>query len=295
MTTENNTATAATDLVQGASLVTSPFEDAATLIDRAVPKPERVVLGPEHQILMLPNDWSVHDISKHLPPPDRIRQNVTALTLQAFIDYVTTFVTEHSVVFADESQAQYEAVLDYHPATDVEAYTRRGTSEHVAKYACPKSDQWVLWTASNGKQFSQVDFARFLEDNLVDVAKPPAADLLQIVLQLQVKKAVEFTSDLRLDNGQTQLSYEEKIRGTSETKRGNMQIPDGFTINISVFVDGPRYPVNARLRYRLEEAKLRMWYELERSNDVFRAAVKAVSDGIRKELPDVAFFAGKRG
>ena len=61
-----------------------------------------------------------------------------------------------------------------------------------------------------------------------------------------------------------------------------------------VFVDGVRYELNARLRYRLDEGKLSLWYELVRPMDVYRAAVKAVSGSIRKQLDNVSFWIGKR-
>jgi uncharacterized protein YfdQ (DUF2303 family) len=250
-------------------------------------KPQRIVLGDEHQIVVLPNDWRVHDIASSLPPPDRIQQDVTLLTLDAFTSYVAKFKDDTSAIFADETSAQYEAVLDYHSTA------LRGDSDHVARYACPQSDQWTLWKSYNTKPMTQVDFARFLEDNLPDITTPPAADFLQLVLQLQIHKAASFVSDTRLDNGQTKLRYEETIR--NDTKQGDLQFPDSFKIGVAVFVDGPRYEVKCRLRYRLDESKLRMWYELERPMDVFRAAVKAVSDQVKKTLPTVPFWAGKRG
>jgi uncharacterized protein YfdQ (DUF2303 family) len=290
MQNESSFPAAATDLVRGTALASSPFDDAATLLDRAVARPQTIDLGPEHRLALMPADWAVQDLSKFLPPPERIRQRVELLTLESFIAYAAAFKDSESAILADETNAQYEAVLDYHLASE----GMRGTCEHIAKYTCPKSDPWQIWSAASGKRFTQVDFARFLEDNLPDITKPVAADLLQIVLKLQIIKSAEFESDIRLDNGQTQLTYLEKIRNSSDTKRGEMKIPDSFTLAIPVFVDGAKYPLKARLRYRLDEAKLSLWYELERPNDVFRAAVKGVSDSIRKGLEGVAFYAGKR-
>lgn len=260
-----------------------------TLLNRVGSKPEKVILGDENQAVLLPEGWRLQDISDLLPAPERIQQGVTLLTLDSFTGYVTRFKGEDSVIFADETSAQYESVLDYHTAPEL----IRGECDHIARYTCPQSDPWKLWTLNDRKPMSQVDFARFLEDNLPDITTPPAADFLQFVLQLQIHKAASFVSDIRLDNGQTRLRYEETIR--NDTKQGDLQFPDFFVINVAVFVDGARYGVKCRLRYRLDESKLRMWYELERPTDVFRAAVKAVSDTVRKTLADVPFWAGKRG
>ncbi len=260
---------------------------AQKLIDSVAPSPQHVKLDAEHQIMLMPEGWRSEDISKLLPPPSRIRQRVELLTLDSFTEYVAQFKSDTSHVFADESAAHYEAVLDYHNEDG-----SRGTCDHIARYACPQSDPWKLWTGASGRKMNQVDFARFLEDNLPDITAPPAADFLQLVLQLQIHKSANFVSDVRLDNGQTTLRYEETIRGN--TKQADLSIPDSFVIALPVFVDGPRYLVKCRLRYRLDDAKLAMWYELERPLDVFRTAVKAVSEAVCKTLPDVPFWAGKR-
>ncbi len=249
---------------------------------------EQLKFDTEHSAVLLPEGWIVKDISDMLPPPVRIQQAVELLTLQSFLDYVKTFELPQSVIFANETTAHYEAVLDYHSSADAE----RSDCDHIARYTCPQSDQWKLWLGLSGKQMAQVDFARFIEDNLPDITSPPAADFLQLVLQLQMHKAASFVSDIRLDNGQTRLRYDETIR--NESKQGDLVFPDSFVIGVPVFVDGVRYGVKCRLRYRLDESKLRMWYELERPADVFRAAVKEVSAQVQKELTDVAFWSGKR-
>lgn len=256
-------------------------------------RPDHIQFDAENQIVVAPPGWTIQDIAELLPLPARIQQEVTLLTLDSFVDYVAAFKQGNSVIFANEVAASYEAILDYHTAPVDPNVVPRGPCDHIASYDCPQSDPWILWTAHSGKAMSQVEFARFLEDNLPDIASPPAAEFLQLVLKLQMHKAASFVSDIRLDNGQTQLRYEETIR--NDTKRGELSLPDAFGLGISVFVDGPRYAVKCRLRYRLDESKLRMWYELERPADVFRAAVKEVSDTVRKKLPGVPFWAGKRG
>lgn len=112
-------------------------------------------------------------------------------------------------------------------------------------------------------------------------------------LSLQVHKSAKFRSDLKLSNGQTQLSYEEEIRG--QAGAGRINIPDTFKIGIPVFVDGDLYPIEARFRYKLgSEGELTLSYELIRPLDVYRAAIKAVSEKIQAQLPDVPLWIGKR-
>jgi uncharacterized protein YfdQ (DUF2303 family) len=258
----------------------------------AVKGPTLLELGTEQRAVVIPEGWSVEDISKMLPPPPRVKQRVEILTLESLVAYALAFKTPTSAIFANETDATYDVALDYHRRNAADVGPERGACDHVARYACPQSEQWTIWNANHAKAKTQLDFARFIEANLVDIVKPVSADMLQIVLNLQVHKTAEFKGDMRLDNGQSKLSYEETIRGN--TKIGDLTIPDVFQLGLPVFIDGKRYAVDARLRYRLEEGKLSMWYELVRPVDVFRAAVKEVSDSLRKQLEGVPFWIGKR-
>lgn len=261
--------------------------DIVDLIARMGDEPRFEDLGPERKLAIVPKDWSIEDVSKYLPPPSRIKQKVELLNLPSLVDYTLKFKGAKTVIFADEGLATYDVALDYHGQDGT-----RGDIDHVARYSCPLSDSWKTWHVMNGKPQTQADFGKFVEANLVDIVNPSGADMLHMALSLQVKKSAKFESDLRLDNGQTQFGYTEEIRGTH--KGGNLAIPDMFQLGLQVFIDGDGYPLDARLRYRLDEGKLWVWYELVRPNDVYRAAVKAVSDNIRKQIPDVPFWIGKR-
>lgn len=241
----------------------------------------------ERAIAIVPQDFNVKDLSDLLPPPTRPQESITLLTPGALTQYVTTFGGEFTAIFADETAGRYEAVLDYHSSG-----TARGNCDHRAFYACPASEEWKIWTSWSGKNQSQSDFARHIENNLPDIIAPLPADMLRVALTLQVKKDVNFESDLRLDNGQAQLRYEETVRGT--TRAGDLTIPDQFMINIPVFEGTPRVQIGARLRYRLAEHKLTMWYELIRPEVVKRAAIEAVTAAIAEKLPNVRLFRGKR-
>jgi hypothetical protein len=195
------------------------------------------------------------------------------------------------VIFANEPSANYEAVLDYHRA----GQQVRSNCEHIMRYQCPHSDQWKAWNAGSGKLIGQEEFAAFLEANLHDIRKPVGADMLQIALHLQVHKSAQFESGIRLDNGEVQFRYSEEIRGTAGGKKvGDLTIPPTFELALPVFVDGTVWPVCARFRYRMNEGKLFLGYELIRPQEVFRAAVKSVTVQIAKGLPAVALFQGVR-
>lgn len=247
-------------------------------------KPVIFTFDKEHQVMVVPKDAQTVDMSKFLPPPERIEQRVELLSVESFNAYVNRYWSDCTFIFANEPQAQYEAVIDYHDSDDAAPAGGRGYCDHVAFYTCPPSEQYKRWTGSSGKMMGQVEFAQFIEESLPDISSPPGAELLQLALELQVHKSAAFESEIRLDNGQTRFRYLEEVRGTS--KAGDIQIPSTFTIGIPVFVDGEAFAFPARFRYRMNEGKLALGYELIRPKDVYSAAVKQVTSEISEGTPD---------
>ena len=128
---------------------------------------------------------------------------------------------------------------------------------------------------------SQEQFAHFIEQNLVDIVEPVSAEMLEISRSLIAKKSASFSSAIRLSDGSHQFSYDEDIKGS--TKSGNLAVPETFKIGIPVFLNGTGYAIEARLRYRIKEQSLEMWYELIRPHDVFEDAFNAIHAEISKE------------
>lgn len=129
---------------------------------------------------------------------------------------------------------------------------------------------------------SQEQFAHFIEQNLVDIVEPNSAEMLEISRELVAKKSANFSSSIRLSNGEHQFSYDEEIKGT--TKSGNLSIPETFKIGIPVFLNGEAYSIEARLRYRInKEHQLEMWYELIRPHDIYEDAFNTIFANIEKQ------------
>lgn len=263
-----------------------------TLANMAL-KPMIHKIDDEHQFMSIPAGMSVRSIKEFLPPPDRVKQKVELLSVDSFCDYLERYAAENSLIFANEPSAQYDCVIDYHPGKkSIDAPSSRGHADHVVAYTCPQSDPWKLWNSLNGQMFGQVDFAEFVEQNLKDIVSPSGGDLMQVALELRVHKTASFQNDIRLDNGQVQLRYEEEIRG--ETKQKDLIIPTELKLALPVFVDGPRYELSARFRYSMTDGKLKMGFQLIRPKDVYNAAVKEVTKAIVDGSNDVKLIHGVR-
>lgn len=252
-------------------------------------------LSAGYKFALVPQGMEAIDLRGYLGPRPHIAQYVEALAVETFCGYLARYGNECTVIFANEPQAKYEAVLDYHPKLAGKMPADRGECVHVVNYCCPQSDQWKSWNAMNNKLIGQEEFATFIETNLRDIHEPAGADMLQVALNLQVRKSAQFESGIRLDNGQVQFRYTEQIKGTAGGQNaGDLRIPTEFKLRVPVFVDGAVWVQPARFKYRMSEGKLYLGYELLRPLEVYAQAVKQVTADIAKSAASSPLYLGTR-
>lgn len=221
-----------------------------------------------HPYILIPAGSTLHDAEPFMASPLRKRGTVVLNDVQSFVAYVNAEKTAATRLYGQYQPPGFIAVLNDHGAEPA-------WKDYRATYACPLSVEWKTWTEKSGRQMNQTEFAAFIENNLPDVAIPPAADMLEISRSLEAKKKVNFASGIRLSNGQNELTYEEQISGTAA--KGKLQVPEEFTIGVPVLEGGIKYAVVARLRYRIADGgSLSMWYELIRPHKILEDAVAAV-------------------
>jgi len=138
-----------------------------------------------------------------------------------------------------------------------------GWRDHRAEYKAEYTPEFAKWVQQNKQQFSQTEFAEFIEDNMVDITAPAATALLEMATTIQAKTDINFSSAKRLQNGEVQLQYTENITATAGAG-GALQIPKEFTLGLRIFKNGDGYKIHARLKYRLHGGNIRFWYELDR-------------------------------
>lgn len=170
--------------------------------------------------VVVPRDFSVESLEEFQAAPARIRQVTSLISPGSLIAYIQRFRDPRSVVFADKTRARIVAVLDFHKSPD-----QANWGDHKAIYDCPLSDEWKAWVTYDGKKLNQIDFAEFLENNINNVAPvsdnyagPSGTELLEMVLQFQETRKVEFKSVKRLQDGTCQFSYSDDKSGSGNTK-----------------------------------------------------------------------------
>lgn len=238
--------------------------------------------GDESPVAIVPDGFKVESLAPLLlARPRRYGATIHLGDVDSFVRYVK----EHTARFVDDDDVEATMYYTVEPARFTHIFNDHSGAgpdwrDYRAIYTCPPSPEWRTWFGNNGKQKTQADFARFIEDNLPDVVAPPAADMLELSRTLEARKAVNFASSTRLSNGATELQYTEEITGTSQ--KGKMQVPDEFTIGIPVFKNGPGYRIICRFRYRLEGPRLLLWYEMVRPHKILEDAIKQVREQIEE-------------
>lgn len=280
-----------------AARASGPAEQAnviAQLAREGVQRHRREAVGGT-ELLIWP-DGRIQDLESTHRNPSRKRGCAKLQAPESFIDYVNRHRRESTTIAgtATEKGGSFIALLDYHePVTPQSALlTDHGTpgwAEHTAELALMPTPEWARWLGKSGTDLEQKAFAEFLEDNAPDITVPETAEkfpsqqeLVSLALTLQVKTDVRFSNQIRLQNGEQKLVYQENIEGTWGADN-SLAIPTKFALAVAPFIGTPKYLVTARLRYRATGGKATFRFEIERPHKIVEDAFNDVRKKIQAE------------
>lgn len=270
------------------------------------------------QILIWPQSGRVESLERFDAAPRRKRGQIHFDDPDSFARYVRSHATARTLILAhaNDQGGEVKAILDHHqPEAAYEeaekasspnspfGWRDAGWGEHVASYTITPTPEWLAWAnnAGHAKARPQAEFALFLEDNADDIYEPTPPDgghqwpnaltMLQVATTLTARTDASFASGVRLQNGQVQLAYTERIDATAGAD-GKLVIPERFAIRVSPFKGAAQYDLRARLRYRITGGRLTMWYDLDRPHRVIEHAFRDVCETISKAT-DRAVLRGK--
>jgi uncharacterized protein YfdQ (DUF2303 family) len=212
----------------------------------------------------------------------------TAYETDSLIAYVNRHATEQTELWANVVARNIVAIIDGDSAAY--ATNNAGWAHHRMTLQLRHTPAWDAWVNGQGLG-DQEQFAEHLESRQIDIVEPRAADLLELAQTFKATKKADFESSKRLGSGQTTLEWREDVAATAG-KKGEIDIPDTFTVALRPFRGGPQYKVTARLRYRVGNGQLAIGYILDNPTDVIEAAFDDITKEIREALADVAFFHG---
>jgi uncharacterized protein YfdQ (DUF2303 family) len=256
---------------------------ARTIADEARrPQIPTATLDFDRPFAFVPAGYRVEDLAPFHLVPRRHSGSVYVDDAASFILYVKRYRDEGSLTYCDaklqSGDVTFVGVLNEHTTGNA------GWRDHRVTYVVPKSEEWKRWTAKNKQTFSQAEFAEFLENNMKDIASadglPSGADMLAMALSMEINQDARFKSSIRLQSGSVEMTFIDK-EDDATLKR--MQVFDRFALGVAPFLNGQAYRLVARLRYRVKEGALLLWYDLIRADLVVQDATKALIEQIAAE------------
>lgn len=253
-------------------------------------------------------------LDEYLTRPERKRGVARLTTVQSLIDITNRFKDGNSAIFVKfgvEGQGEsLTTVFDYNEATP-EGSPRFG--EHMAVYDFPKTEKWKTWLGMSKEKISQIEFANFIEENILDLLAPPSAEdkseaaeniravskklglaiagpekLLELARGLSIFEGAKATNVVNTSSGEIQIEFTTEHRDAS----GQRFSPPGlFLIGVQIFEDGPAYRIPVRLRYRLQNGQIAWIYEILNAQQYVRDAITDTV-ALAKEKTDLPLFFG---
>lgn len=237
--------------------------------------PAEIKSAPNGRLYRIAGNGAIEMLDHFARGPHTRSGIVSVYTSESFSAYVNRFKDGTSVIFSDVIARKFTAILDYFEAGP----TGAGSWDvHRVDLTLRHTPDWLTWAAANKKEMDQSTFGQFIEDNLVNIAQPAGALIVQIARTLEAKVNAVFESDIRPENGSYAFKYAEDVQ--SQAGRGSLQIPNEFTLVLQPFEGSKSYPVIARFRHKLRSGKLSMWFDLIRIEDVVRTAFAEEQDRI---------------
>lgn len=274
--------------MMGAELQTLAGNDVQVALDagRQMAQPVALELGKVHLVHTRSGARTI-DLTgdSYRDVPRRKTGLVTLADVDSFGHYLQRHADpDGTEVFADLKQYAITAVLNSHTSgPDASA----GWGDHRAVFKLELHPAWVAWNHSDNRLMDQVTFAEHLEQHRTWVIDPPAATLLEIAQTFQARTNVQFKSGVQIKSGQRVLQYTEDTRASAGSN-GSIEIPDSFQLGLPVFRGvNERYPVEARLQFRISEGDLRLRYVLVDPDSLVE---RVFGDVVDQVADDTGFF-----
>ncbi|MFR9773153.1 DUF2303 family protein [Nocardia sp. SC052] len=205
---------------------------------------------------------------EYLDEPTRPRGTSSVTEPGSFTTLLAMDPHHGALVYADETTNRLTAVINWD-----------GWADHRIVLQLTYSDQYQRWSARSGKWFNQLDFAEMLEDFAADIYEPAAADMIELAQSFQAARTGSFESSTRLDNGAVSFRFREDVNATAGA--GQLEVPETFILRIPILRGGDYVEIVAKLRYRIEDHRLKLGFKVPGLDDIgLRAFTDATAEVI---------------
>lgn len=214
--------------------------------------------------------------------PTYTKQIVQLQTTASLVDYVERYKLAHTAVFADIAHDRMEAIIDYHGPSEKADFLA-----HRARLGLARSEEWKSWTGIDNRLMGQLEFARFIEENSVDVSAPEAGALIDVVRDLHGLRKVNFSKAVRMASDNENFEY--TVENEAKTK-GGVEIPTKFMLRIPVYFGEPPVEMGAFLRWKIdpEGGGISLGLKLHRPEyvrqDEFQRIVREIGESVDRPV-----------
>lgn len=263
----------------------------ATIVESTAKPIQKVVNLAQIQALSLPviftpKNYDVRvldNLEKHLPTPLRKTGSAALDDLDSFVWYVK----EHGSL----SSCRIYVTVEYQSgalkmAAVFNDHDQAGPQwrDFTAIFKPALSLEWQRWSANNRKAMSQAEFATFIEDSLPEIATvqgmPTGSDMMTLATTFEATSEKRFKSGMRLQSGGMAIEYvDQEDAGTL----ARMQMFEKFALGMPIYFNGTAYRIDARLKYRVRDGKLALWYELIRPEQIIKDAAEILIQSVREQ------------
>jgi uncharacterized protein YfdQ (DUF2303 family) len=247
----------------------------------ALAGPHKSPLNDGVPFVVVPEGYKVEHIFERDESPARATGTVKLRDANSFVTYFNRQKRAESLIYASLDPAKILGVIDDHRAYGTEFTNEDGANwrSYRAEFAVPASREWKTWTGKDRQPMTQLELAELIEDNLPDIINPDGSTMLSVALNFEASKEGNFVSATRLQDGSTNFVWKEDVNATGN----KIAMPSQITLSIPVFENGAPYSVDARIKYRVQNGTLKIWYELVRPHKVLEVAFRAIWSQIEEQ------------
>lgn len=249
------------------------LEKIENLVDRAS-DPKQI--AGHRPFVVIPANHTVQALDKLLENPTRKVGNPAFIKSTAFCEYVNEQKEESSRLYVT-SPTQVLCVIDHHAASAA------GWGQHRVTFNLTKTREWLLWNANDKVQKGQREFAQFIEDNMDDVCKPSGGELLDLIRTVKASQNLDCSGEIDEKGDTKSASFVIQTR-TKAGAKSELDLPQEFTLLISPYEGGEKLFVKARLRLKIQEPKLLIWFELVKVEAMEKSALEDIVDSISEKI-----------
>ncbi|MDR5815835.1 YfdQ family protein [Caballeronia sp. LZ033] len=254
-------------------------QDVAAILSAgtALAGPQKSPLPDGKPFVIVPEGFKTQTLEDVFANPARAAGTVKLRDAASFIEYFNRQKRPESLIYASLDPARILGVIDDHLAYD-EALAGDDKAKganwraYRVEFPVPASREWKTWTSKDRQPMGQLELAELIEDNLPDITSPDGSTMLSIALNFEASKEGNFVSAARLQDGSTNFVWKEDVNATGN----KIAMPSQIRLSIPVFENGAPYSIDARIKYRIKDGVLKIWYELIRPHKVLEAAFRAV-------------------